>query len=120
MIRSYSRVEVKLIDFGSSCFTTDNLTSYIQSRSYRAPEVILGLPYGQKIDVWSLGCVLAELLTGYVLFQNDSVQSMLARMIGILGPFPEELLLFGRDVPKYFTSRSVWQSLSMLLPCVPA
>jgi hypothetical protein len=48
---------------------TDHLSSYVQSRSYRAPEVILGLPYGQRIDIWSLGCILAELATGYVLFQ---------------------------------------------------
>ena len=61
-----------MIDFGSSCFTTDQLSSYVQSRSYRAPEVILGLPYGQKVDVWSLGCILAELLSGYVLFQVDN------------------------------------------------
>jgi serine/threonine protein kinase len=107
VIKSYSRVEVKIIDFGSSCFTSDTLTSYIQSRSYRAPEVILGLPYGQKIDVWSLGCVLAELHTGYVLLQNDSIQSMLARMTGILGPFPDDMLLYGREVPKYFTSKYV-------------
>ena len=53
----------------------------LQSRSYRAPEVILGLPYDQKIDLWSLGAILAELLTGYVLFQNDSVPSMLARIV---------------------------------------
>ena len=53
----------------------------MQSRSYRAPEVILGLPYDQKIDLWSLGAILAELLTGYVLFQNDSVPSMLARIV---------------------------------------
>ncbi len=58
-----------MIDLGSSCFTTDQLSSYVQSRSYRAPEVILGLPYGPGIDVWSLGCILAELLSGYVLFQ---------------------------------------------------
>lgn len=63
------RCEVKVIDLGSSCFITDHLSSYVQSRSYRAPEVILGLPYGQKIDIWSLGCILAELSTGYVLFQ---------------------------------------------------
>lgn len=66
---SLRRCEVKVIDFGSSCFTTDQLSSYVQSRSYRAPEVILGLPYGQKVDVWSLGCILAELLSGFVLFQ---------------------------------------------------
>ena len=54
---------------GSSCFTSDHLSSYVQSRSYRAPEVILGLPYGQKVDVWSLGCILAELLSGAVLLQ---------------------------------------------------
>merc|ERR1712226_637527 len=60
LIRSYSRCEVKVIDFGSSCFVHDNLSSYVQSRSYRAPEVMLGLPYDQNIDVWSLGCIIAE------------------------------------------------------------
>jgi hypothetical protein len=80
LIRSYSRCEVKVIDFGSSCFVTDHLSTYIQSRSYRAPEIVLGLPYGTAIDVWSLGCILYELYTGKVLFANDSVQTMLARM----------------------------------------
>ena len=69
VIKSFSRCEVKLIDFGSSCFTTDHLTTYIQSRSYRAPEVIIGHPYDGRIDLWSVGCVLAEMHTGYVLFQ---------------------------------------------------
>ena len=69
LIRSYSRCLVKVIDMGSSCFTTDHLSSYVQSRSYRAPEVILGIPYCQKIDIWSLGCILAELLSGSVLLQ---------------------------------------------------
>lgn len=66
------RCEVKVIDLGSSCFVTDHLSSYVQSRSYRAPEVILGLPYDQKIDIWSFGCILAELLTSSVLFQVGS------------------------------------------------
>lgn len=66
LVKSYSRCEVKVIDLGSSCFETDHLCSYVQSRSYRAPEVILGLPYGKKIDIWSLGCILAELCTGNV------------------------------------------------------
>jgi len=103
LIRSYSRCEVKVIDFGSSCFVDDHLSSYVQSRSYRAPEVMLGLPYDQKIDLWSLGCILAELWTGYVLFQNDSVQSLLARILGIVGEFPYHLMTRGRYVPQYFT-----------------
>ena len=64
---------------GSSCYVSDQLSSYVQSRSYRAPEVILGLPYDQKIDVWSLGCILAELLTGCVLFQVGRPSSSLVR-----------------------------------------
>jgi len=103
LIKSYSRCEVKVIDFGSSCFIDDHLSSYVQSRSYRAPEVMLGLPYDQKIDLWSLGCILAELWTGYVLFQNDSVQSLLVRIIGIIGEFPYHLMTRGRYVPQYFT-----------------
>jgi serine/threonine protein kinase len=105
LIKSYSRCDVKVIDFGSSCFVTDHLTSYIQSRSYRAPEVILGLPYGPKIDVWSLGCILAELLTGQVLFANDSVQTILCRMQSLLGPFPAHMLENGREVHKFFSAK---------------
>lgn len=103
LIKSYSRCEVKVIDFGSSCFVDDHLSSYVQSRSYRAPEVMLGLPYDQKIDLWSLGCIIAELWTGYVLFQNDSVQSLLARILGIVGDFPYHLMTSGKYVPQYFT-----------------
>mmetsp|Transcript_23909 Transcript_23909/g.68401 ORF Transcript_23909/g.68401 Transcript_23909/m.68401 type:complete len:743 (-) Transcript_23909:223-2451(-) len=103
LMKSHSKCEVKLIDFGSSCFVGDYLTSYVQSRSYRAPEVILGLDYDQKIDIWSLGCVIAELWSGYMLFQNDSIQSLLARMISIMGPFPAHMLASGKQVSKYFT-----------------
>ncbi|GMN51459.1 hypothetical protein TIFTF001_020621 [Ficus carica] len=103
LVKSYSRCEVKVIDLGSSCFETDHLCSYVQSRSYRAPEVILGLPYDKKIDVWSLGCILAELCTGNVLFQNDSPATLLARVIGIIGPIEQGMLAKGHDTYKYFT-----------------
>ena len=72
LVKSYSRCEVKVIDLGSSCFETDHLCSYVQSRSYRAPEVILGFPYDKKIDIWSLGCILAELCTGNVSSVHDN------------------------------------------------
>ncbi len=103
LIKSYSRCEVKVIDFGSSCFIHDHLSSYVQSRSYRAPEVILGYKYDYKIDIWSLGCILSELFTGNVLFQNDSVQGLLARVVGIIGPIPERIMKKGRQVSNFFT-----------------
>jgi hypothetical protein len=80
LIKSIKNTQIKVIDFGSSCFIHDHLSSYVQSRSYRAPEVILGCKYDYKIDMWSLGCILAELYTGNVIFQNDSIQSLLARV----------------------------------------
>ena len=66
LIKSYSRCEIKVIDFGSSCFTTDHLSSYVQSRSYRAPEVMLGtisMHSPGEISAASrlnLGCISAE------------------------------------------------------------
>lgn len=103
LLSSYSRARVKLIDFGSSCYLTDRQSSYIQSRSYRAPEVVLGLPYDGKIDVWSLGCVIAEMYTGQVTFQNDSVVSMLARIEAICGAFPRHMIDEGRQSGQFFT-----------------
>ncbi|KAA8539573.1 hypothetical protein F0562_026265 [Nyssa sinensis] len=103
LIKSYKRCEIKVIDLGSSCFQTDNLCLYVQSRSYRAPEVILGLPYDQKIDLWSLGCILAELCSGEVLFPNDALVMLLARMIGMLGPIDVDMLVRGQETSKYFT-----------------
>lgn len=103
LIKSYRRCEIKVIDFGNSCFQTDNLCLYVQSRSYRAPEVILGLPYDPKIDIWSLGCILAELCTGEVLFPNEALAMLLARMIGMIGPIDLEMLVKGQEAHKYFT-----------------
>lgn len=78
------RCEVKVIDLGSSCFVTDQLSSYVQSRSYRAPEVILGLPYDTKVDVWSLGCILAELSSGFVLFQVRTRSAGCPKLISVV------------------------------------
>ncbi|KAI3458557.1 hypothetical protein Pfo_015220 [Paulownia fortunei] len=103
LIKSYRRCEIKVIDLGSSCFQTDNMSLYLQSRSYRAPEVMLGLPYDQKIDLWSVGCILAELYSGEVLFPNEAVVMLLARMIGMLGPIDMDMLQKGQETHKYFT-----------------
>ena len=102
LLASYSRAQAKLIDFGSSCYLTDRQSSYIQSRSYRAPEVVLGLPYDGRIDIWSIGCVIAEMFTGEVTFQNDSVVSMLSRIESICGPFPRHMVAQGRQSARFF------------------
>ncbi|KAL7544999.1 hypothetical protein ACHAWF_008369 [Thalassiosira exigua] len=103
LLSSYSRALVKVIDFGSSSFVTDRQSSYIQSRSYRAPEVILGLPYGGKIDMWSLGCLVAEMYTNEVTFQNDSELSMLSRIEAVCGTFPGHMISDGRNSHRIFT-----------------
>ncbi|KAI9665043.1 MAG: hypothetical protein M1821_006491 [Bathelium mastoideum] len=84
--------EIKVIDFGSSCFENEKVYTYIQSRFYRSPEVILGMSYGLPIDMWSLGCILAELLTGYPIFPGENEQEQLACIMEVFGP-PEKHLI---------------------------
>lgn len=68
LLRSLNSGEVKVIDFGSACFEGRTVYSYIQSRFYRSPEVVLRHPYTAAIDVWSLGCMATELFLGLPLF----------------------------------------------------
>ena len=87
-----TRSEIKVIDFGSSCLENEKVYTYIQSRFYRSPEVILGMTYGMPIDMWSLGCILAELLTGYPIFPGENEQEQLACIMEVFGP-PEKHLI---------------------------
>ncbi|KAK5170405.1 serine/threonine protein kinase, CMGC, dual-specificity [Saxophila tyrrhenica] len=80
------KADVRVIDFGSSCREEEKVYTYIQSRFYRSPEVILGSQYGLGIDMWSLGCILAELWTGYPIFPGENEQEQLACIMEIFGP----------------------------------
>lgn len=84
LLMHITRPNIKLIDLGSSCFCNKRLYTYIQSRFYRAPEIILGIPYTPSIDMWSLGCVLTELYTGIPLFPGESETDQLMCMMEIL------------------------------------
>ena len=60
--------KLKIIDFGSSCWSNKPGFTYVQSRFYRCPEIVLGLGYGTPADMWSVGCILYEIITGRPLF----------------------------------------------------
>jgi len=67
--------------------------------------------------MWSLGCILAELLTGRVIFQNYSVVTLLARIIGIIGPIPDAMMNTGVFVSKYFTEDGeLFENTEILTP----
>jgi serine/threonine protein kinase len=102
LIQSLTACQVKVIDYGNAYLHHDQRCSYVQSRAYRAPEVVLGHAYSTKVDLWSFGCILMELLTNRLLFDNRSVQSLLASHIALLGPFPKRLVEEGQLSEYYF------------------
>ncbi|CAE6495482.1 unnamed protein product [Rhizoctonia solani] len=87
-----ARSALKVIDFGSSCFEHEKVYTYIQSRFYRSPEVILGMNYHMAIDMWSLGCILAELYTGFPIFPGENEQEQLACIMEVLGVPDKDLV----------------------------
>lgn len=86
-----TRTGVKIIDFGSACTEFKSGFVYVQSRFYRSPEVVLGLPYDQAVDMWSFGCILAELVTGRPLFPAIDENELLELFRVRIGPPPEEM-----------------------------
>lgn len=91
-------LELQLCDLGlarSLKNDLEDLTGYVTTRSYRAPEVMLTWRgYGLPMDMWSVGCILAEMLTGRVLFPaRDHIQH-LAMMMDLLGEPPAKCLPF--------------------------
>ena len=93
---------IRLIDFGSACFSKKKVYSYIQSRFYRAPEVVLGLAYGTAIDMWSVGCMAAELFLGLPVFPGQSEFDLLHRIVDAIGSVPEDILARARNTDIYF------------------
>lgn len=90
-------VQVKIVDLGNACWTYHHFTPQIQTRQYRSPEVIIGAEYGCSADIWSLACMIFELVTGDFLFEPrkgdnyDKNDDHLAQMIELLGQMPRTL-----------------------------
>ena len=97
---------VRVIDFGSSVAPGGVLHKYAQSRFYRAPEVILRLPYSFPADMWSLACILFELHVGTPLFQGNNEAEQVAEFVSVLGLPPQRMILSSTVAPEYFVPRS--------------
>ena len=102
LLTSRGSSTVKVIDLGSACFTDERLYTYIQSRFYRAPEIILGVPYNCSIDVWSFGLILVELFLGVPLFPGEDEQEQLALMVQYLGLPPKDILVKATRFNEFF------------------
>ena len=103
---------LKICDLGSASPTTENITApYLVSRFYRAPEIILGLPYDTGIDVWSIGCTLFELYTGKILFTGRNNNGMLRSIMDCRGRFPHKLLRKGTLTYQYFDDLLNFQAI---------
>ena len=92
LFTSQNNIRVKIIDFGSGCFETRQIYTYIQSRFYRSPEVMLGFKYTPAIDMWSLGCILVELYQGYPLFPGKSEEDQMSKILEVIGLPPKGFL----------------------------
>ncbi|KAM6950217.1 homeodomain-interacting protein kinase 3 isoform 2-T2 [Lycodopsis pacificus] len=98
---------VKVIDFGSASHVSKAVCStYLQSRYYRAPEVILGLPFCEAIDMWSLGCVIAELFLGWPLYPGALEYDQVRYISQTQGSPGEHLLNSGTKTSRFFCKES--------------
>ncbi|GBG30565.1 Protein kinase, putative [Hondaea fermentalgiana] len=96
---------VKLIDFGGATRIRSSRPysmGIISTRQYRAPEVLLDLPWSTPADIWSAGCILMELLCGKLLFETHEEHEHLALIERVVGGFPSRM---AAATPELFTSR---------------
>ena len=82
---------IKVIDFGGATYDNEKKSSIVNTRQYRAPEVILGVGWSMPSDLWSIGCILAELYQGELLFATHDNIEHLALIEQVIGPFPRKM-----------------------------
>ena len=118
-LASLCDAEVAVVDLGNACWRHKHFTEDIQTRQYRSPEVIVGAPYDTSADVWSLACVVFELLTGDLLFDPraggdyDRDEDHLAQMQELLGRYPKKLATASR-ARRFFTRRGELKHIHQL------
>ncbi|XP_026686379.1 mitogen-activated protein kinase 14B-like isoform X2 [Diaphorina citri] len=97
--------ELKILDFGLARPTENEMTGYVATRWYRAPEIMLNwMHYNQTVDIWSVGCIMAELITGRTLFPGQDHVDQITRIMFLLGK-PEDLSkITSEEARKYINS----------------
>ncbi|XP_041843378.1 homeodomain-interacting protein kinase 2-like [Melanotaenia boesemani] len=99
-------LKIKVIDFGLALSESLSRECFLlQALAYRSPEVILGLPWTSAIDMWSLGCIAAELFLGNILFPASSEYNMLQHIIQTQGQIPQKLLKDGLCTETFFRQK---------------
>ncbi|XP_078739442.1 serine/threonine-protein kinase PRP4 homolog, partial [Lampetra fluviatilis] len=98
-----SKTILKLCDFGSASHIADcDITPYLVSRFYRAPEIVIGKAYDYAIDMWSVGCTLYELYTGRILFPGKTNNHMVKLMMDLKGKMPNKMIRKGTFKDQHF------------------
>lgn len=109
-----SKTVLKLCDLGSASSTNEmEITPYLVSRFYRAPEIILGQPYGCELDIWSLGCTLYELATGKILFPGKTNNHMLLLMQKLKGRPSAKQLKKSQFADQHFEDHNTFLSIDV-------
>jgi len=100
---SENKVQLKLCDFGSACYANEvEVTPYLASRFYRAPEIILGNRYDYNADLWSVGTTFYELYTGKIMFPGKTNNDMLKLMQDMRGKIPNKVVRKGQFKDNHF------------------
>ena len=92
MLTDETKTAVKIVDFGSACTDYKSGFTYVQSRFYRCPEIVMGLNYDQAVDMWSFGCILCELATGRPIFPASDENDLMDYIRVRIGMPPEEMI----------------------------
>ena len=106
VLKSGDSNDIKIIDFGSACFNSEQSHSYIQSRFYRAPEIVFKNKYSFPIDMWSIGCILAEFYSGKPLFPGRNEKELLVYIIEVIGLPPFSILTDSYKKTYYYNNYS--------------
>ncbi|KAL4943337.1 hypothetical protein BDV06DRAFT_234751 [Aspergillus oleicola] len=117
-------IHIRIIDFGVASWRNRHLSELIQSPALRAPEVTIGAPWDTGVDIWSLGCIIVELVQGFVLFSGEASQKgtwtaeddHLARITEVLGNLPLEFIRKGKRAGHFFDEKGNLRRIPYLKP----